>query len=141
MGQDLKDDIILHSGNELSVEESVRLTSSRRCKLIVFAGPARCGKTTLIASLFEMFGKNSYKNFIFSGSETLIGFEKRCHLARVTSGEPRPDTERTAMKDGERLLHLTVRGRHEEDSTTDLLFSDLSGEFFKLAREHEDEAK
>jgi hypothetical protein len=91
------------------------------------AGPHGSGKTTLAASLYEGFLSGEFPVAAFVGSRTLVGWEERCHLARVASGGEVPDTGRTSREDLG-LLHLDL---NFQTRFTRLLFADLSGEHFE----------
>lgn len=71
----------------------------------------RAGKTTLVAALYEKFNEAPFANYLFAGSKTLVAMERRSHLARLTSGALRPDTERTLITDirDTRFLHFCLR--------------------------------
>lgn len=103
----------------------------RRGGLVVglVAGP-EAGKTTLIATIYEMLQRRRLPCFGFAGSETLRGFEERCHLARTASGATLADTKRTPTKARLSFLHLDVAIQKKR---VDLVFSDRSGEHFDEA--------
>lgn len=132
--------VALPPGDALTPQEASRLTIARRCQLIVIAGPADSGKTTLITTLFHLFQKGSYAGYLFAGSETLVGFDKRCHLARITSGGDRADTDRTIPGESRHLLHLRLR-QESLESLKDILISDVSGEEFREAKNSIDECR
>lgn len=91
------------------------------------AGP-EVGKTTLIATLYELLTRRRMAGFGFAGSETLRGYEERCHLARIASNNAKADTPRTPSKDRLSFTHLSVA---VDSSRHDLVFSDRSGEHFE----------
>ena len=126
--------IDLPPGKDLTPEMGNRLAAARLVRLVFLAGEAESGKTTLLAAIYEKFNSGPFAGLIFGGSLTFIGWEQRCHLSRVASGAERPDTERTLGLQ-HRLLHLRVRDQELVDGTQDLLFTDLSGEVFKLIRD------
>jgi hypothetical protein len=72
-----------------------------------------------------------------------MGFEQRCHLARLKSGGTKPDTGRTGHSDEHehKLLHLTVRSIDRDHIIQDLLFTDISGENFRLVKDFVEEAQ
>ncbi len=127
-------------GEYLSVAEAAQVVRATPTNIIVVAGVAGCGKTTLVAGLYGLFHKGPFAGYIFAGSRTLPGFERRCHLARLASGRQTPETERTAHTDSRHLLHLRLAQvsplRH-----FDILFSDIYGEAFRRAADSADECE
>lgn len=92
----------------------------------IVAGP-EAGKTTMIAAIYELLHRGKLADYRFGGSETLRGYEERCHLARVASNRDRPDTTRTPNRAELTFTHLRVG---TATGTTDVMFSDRSGEHF-----------
>jgi hypothetical protein len=129
----------LYAGEPLTSQEALDITLRSRAHVVVVAGPADSGKTTLLTSLYEMFQGGEFAGFRFAGSRTLPAFERRCHLARLASGRADADTERTNPAERDALLHLrlqpTVGGAARE-----LLLTDLPGEVFRLVRDSTEEA-
>jgi len=120
----------VHRGEALELSETSSITNSSLTRLIILAGLSEAGKTTMLASIFDLFQCNSnFCGYIFAGSKTLIGFERRCHHARIKSEREIPVTERTKSSDSKVFLHLKVKSK--EKIPTDLLFTDISGEIFK----------
>lgn len=134
------DSIDLASGRELNIAGAEAITAARPVQLIVIAGPVDCGKTTLLTSLYESFQWGSFAGHDFAASETLVGFERRCFLARAASQRDVADTERTPLGEAA-FLHLQVCSNGEGRKSTDLLLTDLSGEAFRLARDNSDECQ
>lgn len=123
---------------ELDPVSAIRITAAEATRLIAIVGPADSGKTTLLASLYERFlRQKSFGGYCFSGSDTLLGFEQRCHLARQSSGLKSPDTERTPTTrvDNISLLHLSLRKEDLSKSNRSLLFTDIAGEIFRHAKD------
>lgn len=119
----------VHIGEALKLNETNKITSSSLTRLILLAGLIDAGKTTMLASIFDLFQcQNNLSGYTFAGSQTLIGFERRCHDARIKSEREIPVTERTKRSDSNVFLHLKVQSRNE--IITNLLFTDLSGEIF-----------
>ncbi len=92
----------------------------------IVAGP-EAGKTTMIAAIYELLHRGRLDGYRFGGSETLRGYEERCHLARVASNRDRPDTARTPTRAKLSFTHLRVG---TAVGITDVVFSDRSGEHF-----------
>ncbi len=116
------------------------VTCAAPTRVIVIAGPARSGKTTLVASLYELFHAGPLSGFLFAGSRTLVGFERRCYLSRRASGRDTPETERTSHAAADVLLHLSVRG-HDKVGRQDVLFTDIYGEAVRPAADSTDEVE
>ncbi len=84
---DTEDNLIyLYDGLSLSNDEVASISACEETLLYVVAGPHESGKTTLIASIWELFSISSLADFIFAGSKTLAGLERRCHYSRTSSG-------------------------------------------------------
>lgn len=133
------DIINLFSGDEIAVDNLSDLTYKYRVNLVLLMGDSDSGKTTLIASLFDLFQKGAVSNYYFAGSRTQIGFEKRCFLARWReSGRNESDTPHTTSM-SLKYLHLAVRDSKCKEPSKHLLLSDVSGELFKQIRDHEDQ--
>lgn len=141
--QVLQSDIDHHfyGGNELSLDEAYHITASSLSTIIILAGKAESGKTTLLATLYELFLNGPYLDYSFCGSKTLIGFEKRAFLSRIDCGLDQPDTERTKPDYDQKLLHLVVRKTDLSEPKCNLLFTDISGEIFTRALHSFDEIK
>src|SRR6266478_9212034 len=75
--------INLPTGKELDNLEAANLQVARPVRLVVVAGPIESGKTTLIASLYELFQWSRVSDYLFAGSNTLAGFEQKCYLSRI----------------------------------------------------------
>jgi len=128
------DVIDLPSGNELDDHAGAKLQAAQLVRLIVVAGPVGAGKTTLITTLHDLFQAGKISGYAFAWSRTLPAFERRCHSSRIASERAVPDTERTPF--GEvRYLHIQISGPELSESLLDLLFTDVSGESFELARD------
>jgi hypothetical protein len=133
--------IDLPSGEDLDFDQGTKITRARITRVIVLAGSVGSGKTTLLASIYEKFLRGPIANYLFAGSKTLIGFDKRCHLARIASLRARPSMERTKRGFDNKLLHLRVRPNDFSSDPLDMLFSDISGETFEMARDSNEECK
>jgi hypothetical protein len=118
--------LLLHHGDTLEWDEATTLLTKRACHVVVVAGAAESGKTTLIAALNDCFQYGAIGRWSFAGSLTLHGFEQRCHTARVASGAARAHTERTSVGSPQ-LYHLQLRA-DALATREDLLICDLSGE-------------
>lgn len=119
--------IKLISGEALELEDLTRVTHSFDAKLIAFVGESDSGKTTLLASIFDIFQINNFNNYHFAGSLTQVGFERRCHKSRKESNLQKPATDKTAAKKFN-FLHLATRKKDRLQPVRHFLLSDISGE-------------
>ncbi len=134
--------IRLPLGVALDEAEALKIAADRPVCMVILAGAVGCGKTTLLTSLYEMFQCGPIEKITFAGCKTLPAFEQRCHLSRIESEKPFPDTLRTQYEDLEpEYLHLRVKTGREDDEFVDFLFTDVSGEMFEHARNSTDECK
>jgi hypothetical protein len=130
----------LPRGVALPIDDANAIVGSRPVRFIIIAGPAGCGKTTLLTSLYESFQWNTFAGYRFFGSQTLAAFEERCFLARVASGKEEPETARTTLMDPV-FLHLRLLESKDPHRDVDLLITDLPGEVFSLAKDSSEECK
>lgn len=126
------------SAQALPVEATHRVMRRSMARVIVCAGEYASGKTTLLASLYDAFQDGAVADLCFAWSDTLQGFERRCHSARAESGLTEPKTERTKPGEGLRFLHLRTWNCCTEEET-DLLLGDMSGELYRNMRDSSDE--
>lgn len=133
--------VALPSGETLDLEGVFSITRNTLCRIVVVAGSEDAGKTTLIASLYERFQRGPVGGYSFGGSHTTLGFERRCHLARAACRGLSPDTTRTPLGAGQRFLHLAIAHSDRPTQRRDLIISDVSGEFFRQARDSREEAR
>ena len=133
--------IDLFSGEDLDLAAARKITRGHMARVVVIAGEPDSGKTTLLACLNDLFQAGPYAGYLFAGSRTLVGFERRCFKARIRSQRTNPDTERSKRSAGIRFLHLRVRDEALADQTQHLLLSDVSGEIFRQATDSSDEVK
>ncbi|MEW5852491.1 MAG: hypothetical protein AB2A00_27140 [Myxococcota bacterium] len=130
--------IALRDAEALSAAETATVMGRWPARLVVFVGDVESGKTTLLATVFELFGAGAAREHRFARSVTLHGFERRCFEARITSGREQPATRRTDADDEPRFLHLGVR--KTANQLIDLLFTDISGEHFAELRDRPSES-
>lgn len=124
----------LPSGEPLLPAEVDRFLLRKPAKFVTVVGEFDSGKTTLICALYDKFLKGSFAGYLFSGSKTLVGFEKRSHHSRVDSGRSAPDTPRTSLYDGLRYFHLSLAHGEVSQSRIELMLSDRAGEEYEKAR-------
>lgn len=106
------------------------LRRSKALVVAVVAGP-EVGKTTLLSTIYELARRGEIDRVEFAGSETILGFERRCHLSRASSLLSVPDTPRTRVN-GPQFLHLRLL---IEEQYVDLLMADRPGENYTKAIE------
>ncbi len=131
----------LFGGYEMSAAETEDITLRWPAQLIVLAGAEGSGKTTMLAALYEHFGRGSFAGFDFAGSRSLLGFEKICHANRVVSGGTRPTTERTIPSDEAAYYHFALRESAGDRQRRHVLLSALSGELYRWARNSREECE
>jgi hypothetical protein len=128
-----------HVGMPLEMEECPIVMCESLTRVIMLAGLADAGKSTLLSAIFQIFQDNpSFAGYAFEGSRTLIGFEKLSHESRIKSGLSKPNTIRTPQGPP-KFLHLIVQDNNAESSN--LLFTDISGEAFKKLSNSTEECK
>jgi hypothetical protein len=116
-------------GSALTDEDALEITSRTPTTVVVFAGPAGSGKTTLIAALYERFGRGPVGGQHFAGSRTLPGLEQRSFGGRVRSGRRFAEMPHTSL-DAIPWLHLRLRPSDNSAPAHDVLFGDFFGEHF-----------
>lgn len=124
---------MLPLGIALNDSELYRLSTRKKIKLIYVLGPVDSGKTTFEAMLYAHFLKKIDDEILFSGSETLVGFEDRLNSLRTKSGTSDVDMPRTPKDERRTYLHLEVydKGLKEKFS---IVLSDTSGEAFEESK-------
>jgi len=118
----------LPQGKALEISNTYEITAAKKTRFIVLAGSVSSGKTTLITSIYHLFQRGMFAEYMFAGSKTLIGFEQRCHPARISSNNPEAQTPRTPVGISDSILHLTLRDNNCQREMQDLLITDFSGE-------------
>jgi hypothetical protein len=95
--------------------------------IIGIIGPSLSGKTSLIASLCDLFQEGPVGDLQFAGCRTFFGFELACHHSRAASRRNRPESPHTSRAVGLKFYHL---GLHDAATSRDiqLLLADRSGE-------------
>lgn len=123
----------LPSGEALDFAQGSRIVRAEHSRVILLAGAQRSGKTTLALSLYELFQRGPFAGMRFAASETFVAFERLCHEARARSEGDAPDTLRTEFEAGTQFLHLRLRAEDSQQPPVNLLFADLSGEYYERA--------
>jgi hypothetical protein len=133
--------IDLPTGEALTETQATEITRQGVTRVVIIAGPTGSGKTTILTSLFESFLEAPFGNFLFGGSRTLVGFERRCHDARSASGRDVPHTSHTPV-DVVDFLHLRLLAASGSIvGAQNLLLSDISGERFRTLRDSSEAVK
>lgn len=132
--------VILQSGEELQLENLHSITFRYPTKRIFVIGDSESGKTTLLVRLYNSFQQGPFENFMFAGSNTILGFERRIHKSKLESNEIEERTDKTSSPQFS-FLHLAVKHKYFHNPATHLLLSDISGERLKLARDASSEMK
>jgi GTP-binding protein EngB required for normal cell division len=104
----------------------------RQVSTVALIGEQRAGKTTLLSSIYQQFCRGRFAGLSFAGSETLVGFAKRHHLALLSSGRADATVPRTSRNDPVSFFHLCLQ--RQAGDLVDLILSDRSGEAYGAAR-------
>ena len=121
----------LASADALTPSQASELLRTREARVIAIFGPLESGKTSLIASLYDLFQAGPVVGIEFARSRTLHAFERTCHDARSASRRGEPHMYRTNR--GEvRFFHLEVGGGAVGDGLS-LIVGDRSGEEYQEA--------
>ncbi len=121
---------------DLDPTSAARITAARLTRVVVIGAPSGCGKTSLLTGLYERFLRvPAFGEYCFAGSETLVGFERRCHPTRVASGLAQPRMEPTPPTVPPALLHLRVRRADLTAPSRDLLLTEIDGVSFQRAKD------
>jgi hypothetical protein len=118
-------------GGEMDLAGAQLLALAYPVKTIAVVGDEDSGKTTLIAALYCAFWSGPLRNWSFAGSRTIVEFERKAHLARMSSGAEYAKVERTRTTGGLHFLHLACQRDH---AIQHLLVSDRAGEDYQAAR-------
>jgi Double-GTPase 2 len=119
----------VYSGDAISNDVINNILAQDLVRFIVLAGLPSYGKTTLLASIFEnLLYNGQYCNYNFAGSDTLIAFDKRCYLSRLSNSKS-PDTKHTVLGEDFYLDLSLVNEMHRKKER--LIIVDTSGETFQ----------
>jgi hypothetical protein len=121
----------LPSGDMLADAGASAVRRAGDNRVIAVIGPKDSGKTTLIASVYELFQMGPVGQCRFAGCQTLYAFERACHHSRAVSLRQKPATERTLVK-GVHFYHLGMRVDGADD-VLDLVLADRAGEEYREA--------
>jgi hypothetical protein len=123
--------VALDLGEALSRAQASSLQSHRTSRVVGVIGSNDAGKTSLLASVYDLLQQGSIGGMGFAGSATLIGFEKVCHDARAASRRDAPHTARTTQGSDATFFHLDLRAADSE--IVSLFVADRSGEDYLAA--------
>jgi hypothetical protein len=115
----------LPSAGRLGVPAAEAVLRAGATRVVAVIGPLDAGKTSLIASLYDLFQNGPGEAYSFAQSRTLHAFEQACHHARAASLRAEPDMDRT-QRGGVTFYHLGLGG--PDGDRLDLVLGDRSGE-------------
>ena len=118
----------INRAEAFNLRETATLLSARPAAVVSIVGPVGAGKTSLIASAYDLFQTGRLGDLCFAESRTLLGFEKISHPARASSEAPEVVMERTDNDPDPFFYHLCLRHR---GSLRDVLIADRSGELYE----------
>lgn len=118
--------------------DDVEQVSRRTTPIFIgIVGKADAGKTTFLAMLYTLLlnGKK-FKNYNFTGTKTILGWEELYHKLKVLKNKVAfPDPTPSQYY---RLLHFALR--NVDNQLKDIFLSDASGEVFSYWSQNRDDA-
>lgn len=121
-------ELVLPGGHAFDAAACDALLRQRGGTVVGLVAGPKVGKTTLISLMYELLARRRMVGFRFAGSETLRGYEERCHLARLLSEAEKAETARTPTINKLSFTHLRVA---QNEKRLDVVFSDRAGEHFQ----------
>lgn len=130
----------------LTLAEAERALRHRPCNVIAIVGPHDAGKTSLIASIYDLLQEGPLGPYLFAGSDTLHAFERACHDSRRESQRDKPHMERTKLGEvtffdlelfdtaGSRKHAVLLANRAGEDYVNTQVDPDLARSYVELGR-------
>jgi hypothetical protein len=120
--------VLLSSGECLNTDQCLSVQRSGKSRVLAIIGPSDSGKTSLIASFYDLFQFSLVQDFGFSGSRTLFDFERACHTSRSASAHSQPAMGHTPFSpSGVKYYQLGVFER-DSRQCIDFLIADRNGE-------------
>ena len=124
----------VYPGYELGIEQASAIMAARYTFLIGVLGDTDAGKTSLLCSLYLLTSCGGLApQHRFAGSKTLLGYESRLRLYRSWDGPGLPEriTPHTELAHPRMpgFLHIALSSRSRIPPVSDLLFTDLPGEW------------
>lgn len=115
--------------NEAYTDENIEsIEYNEKPELITLLGFSEYGKSTFTGSLYQILRTNeSFADYSFVDSETLVGFERRVFLRKVNN-EGKSEVKRTIRKKGS-LLDIKLKNK-TDNSVRRILLSDGAGEVY-----------
>jgi hypothetical protein len=120
------------SSDVMHVAEVAALMNERVTISVALISEQKAGKTTLLATIYELFCKGPFAGLSFVSSKTLTGFARRHFLALLSSGGKKPKVPRTSRDDPAAFFHLRLQDK--DARLIDLVISDRSGEVYEAVR-------
>lgn len=121
--------VALPSAERLEASAAASVLRAAESRVLAILGPSDSGKTSLIASLYDLFQRGPVHGIAFAGSLTLHAFEQACHDARASSMRIAPSIDRTPIA-GIAFYHLCLGGEDLE-LLVNLLLGDRAGEEYR----------
>ncbi len=128
------DGVVLPSADYLNVSQASAELRRRPCRLLAIIGPSDAGKTSLIASSYELFLEAHQSGIGFANSLTLHAFEQACHDAREASRRCVPHSERT--KQGRVQFYHMAFATGSPSRHLSVLYGDRAGEEYRSATDN-----
>jgi energy-coupling factor transporter ATP-binding protein EcfA2 len=126
--------VVLPSAETLNLEGASAVLRQGKARVVAVLGPSDSGKTSLIASLYDLFQQGPVDGIEFARSRTLHAFEETCHNARAASRRGEPEQNRTPYGDVH-FYHIEIGGLSEEGHIS-LLLGDRAGEEYMAAADN-----
>lgn len=123
------DSVRLMSADALTLSQASGVLRATEARVVAVLGPLNSGKTSLIASLYDLFLEEPVNGIEFARSRTLHAFERASHDARSASRRGEPTTTRTP-RGGVRFFHLEIGETGGCDNLA-LLLGNRSGEEYR----------
>ncbi|MBA4316211.1 MAG: hypothetical protein C0422_12925 [Alcaligenaceae bacterium] len=126
-----EESIQLPGAGTLTPADASQVLREGNTRVIAIVGPSDAGKTSLIASVYDLLQRGAVNGLDFAHSRTLHAFEQACHDARAASRRGTPHMSRTPL--GEvRFYHLELGGQQLTDRVA-LVLGDRAGEEYRNA--------
>lgn len=130
-----------HLGIELGYDDALVITRNSYAHVLTILGETEVGKTCLLTCFYILAIRKRLSGYLFSGSLTLPAFEQRARHARQwEAGIPKsmPSHTNLADKRSPAFLHLQLQGEGDTKQYSDVLFTDLPGEWTADLMDRED---
>lgn len=125
--EEAEESLTLPTADRLTVSAAASVLRAGESRVIAVLGPTDSGKTSLIASLYDLFQQGPVEKISFAESRTLHAFERACHDARAASMRAEPRIDRTPIG-GVAFYHLCLGG---DIGLLNLLMADRAGEEYR----------